>query len=180
MEQLNKTHRRTMIQEVVLVNEQDEAIGQMEKMAAHLQPHLFNSKGEMLLQQRAAHKYHSGYLWTNACCGHPSPSDKDIKLAAKKRLNEEMGMTARLWFGFSFLYQASVGNGLTEHEFDHVFFAISNVEPKLNPSEVADVRYVSFEKLRAEIAQNPSHFTEWFKLIAERAYLFFQENRKTF
>ena len=101
-----------MIQEVILVNEQDEAIGTMEKLEVHIQPQLhrafsvfiFNKQGEMLLQQRALHKYHSGGLWTNACCGHPSPDAQNTAAAALKRLGEEMGMQCALSYGFHFIY----------------------------------------------------------------------------
>src|SRR4249919_2599143 len=114
-------------QEVILVNEQNEAIGTMEKMEAHRKALLhrafsvfiFNSKGEMLLQQRALNKYHSGGLWTNACCSHPRPGEL-IEDAATRRLKEELGFETPLKKIFQFTYQASFDNGLTEHEFDHV------------------------------------------------------------
>src|SRR6516164_10337979 len=117
-----------MDQEVILVNEQDEPIGTMGKMEAHKKALLhrafsvfiFNSKGEMLLQQRARDKYHSGGLWTNACCSHPKPGE-EVQLAASRRLNEELGFNTPLTKIFDFIYQSSFENGLTEFEFDHVF-----------------------------------------------------------
>src|SRR5882724_7307700 len=84
---------------------------------------IFNSKGEMLLQQRAMNKYHSGGLWTNACCSHPY-FEEDTLAAAEKRLQEEMGFTAPLAKAFEFIYKAPFENGLTEHEYDHVFTGI--------------------------------------------------------
>ena len=86
------------MEEVILVNDSDEMIGTAEKLKAHQQALLhralsifiLNDKGEMLLQQRAFNKYHSGGLWTNACCTHPKPNE-DILFAAHRRLKEEMG-----------------------------------------------------------------------------------------
>src|SRR5688572_9486804 len=116
------------MQEVILVNEFDEAIGSMEKMEAHekallhraFSVFLFNKKGEMLLQKRAASKYHSPSLWTNACCSHPMPGE-ETKQAALRRLDEELGFTTSINKAFHFTYKAVFDNGLTEHEFDHVF-----------------------------------------------------------
>src|SRR5438128_2142558 len=98
----------------------------MEKMAAHRDAFLhrafsvfiFNGRGDMLLQQRALNKYHSGGLWTNACCSHPFPGE-DILDAANRRLKEEMGFTTTLKKAFDFTYKSEFDNGLTEFEFDH-------------------------------------------------------------
>src|ERR1700754_1322335 len=116
-------------EEVILVNENDIPVGTMEKMEAHRKALLhrafsvfiFNSKGEMLLQQRADKKYHSGGLWTNACCSHPKPGE-EIETAASRRLREELGFGTGLRKVFDFIYQSPFDNGLTEFEFDHVFF----------------------------------------------------------
>jgi isopentenyl-diphosphate delta-isomerase len=116
------------LQQVILVNDRDEPIGLMEKLEAHQKGLLhrafsifiFNSSGELLLQRRSLHKYHSGGLWTNTCCSHPSPAE-DILAAAQRRLNEEMGFTAPLEKIFDFIYKAEFDNGLVEYEFDHVF-----------------------------------------------------------
>src|ERR1700712_4649445 len=115
-------------QDVILVNELDEPTGKMEKMEAHRKALLhrafsvfiFNAKGEMLLQRRSSHKYHSAGLWTNACCSHPFPGE-DVKDAALRRLQEELGFTTPLEKAFDFIYKAAFDNGLTEYEFDHVF-----------------------------------------------------------
>src|SRR5262245_255370 len=111
-----------MMQTVILVNEKDEATGIAEKMEAHQKGLLhrafsifvFNSKGEMLLQQRAAGKYHSGGLWTNACCSHPRPGEKTEE-AAERRLKEELGFQTPLTEIFDFIYQAEFVNGLAEY-----------------------------------------------------------------
>ena len=124
-------------EEVILVNEADEQIGVMEKMEAHekgllhraFSVFIFNDKGEMLLQQRALNKYHSGGLWTNACCSHPRPGEDTLQ-AAKRRLMEEMGIETSLTLKNSFTYKTAFENGLTEHEFDHIFIGTFNQEPK--------------------------------------------------
>lgn len=160
---------------VVLVNEQDEAIGKMEKQLAHVKGVLhrafsifiFNSEKQLLLQKRASSKYHCGGLWTNTCCSHPRENESPLE-AANRRLFEEMGMTCNLEHIFSFVYKASFDNGLTEHEFDHVFFGESNQEPSLNTDEAEDFRYISFENLQKEIAENPAQFTPWFLIALDR------------
>lgn len=176
-----------MIQEVILVNEQDEAIGKMEKLAVHQQPQLhrafsifiFNTKGEMLLQQRAFHKYHSGGLWTNACCGHPAPDSASTQSAALKRLGEEMGMGCNLKYGFQFIYKAAVGHGLMEHELDHVFFAITDQVPLPNEEEVAAYQYLPIDKLLIDVIENNDQYTAWFKIILEEVVAFFKQHKTT-
>ncbi|TSJ37243.1 isopentenyl-diphosphate Delta-isomerase [Mucilaginibacter corticis] len=157
--------------EVILVDELDNEIGVMEKQEAHLSPNLhrafsifiFNSKGEMLLQQRADEKYHSSGLWTNTCCSHPAPGE-DIVESAKKRLNEEMGFTTNISEVFSFIYQAGLDNGLTEYEYDHVF--IGEYDSVVNPdaAEVKAYSYKSLDEIEQEITQKPDLYTEWFKI----------------
>jgi isopentenyl-diphosphate delta-isomerase len=144
----------------------------MEKMEAHhkallhraISVFVFNSKGELLLQQRATNKYHSGALWTNTCCTHPRPGEPIIE-AAKRRLIEEMGLSATLDHQFGFIYKAVLGNKMTEYEFDHIFFGTSDDQPQINADEVADWRYLSLQDIAKWIEQTPEQFTEWFKLI---------------
>jgi len=159
------------LQRVILVNQMDEAIGTMDKMEAHRQGVLhrafsifiFNSKGEMLLQQRATNKYHSGGLWTNACCSHPLPGEEESK-AASRRLSEELGFTTNLKKAFSFTYRAEVENGLTEHEFDHVFTGTfeGNIFPDKN--EVMNFCYRDMSFIQNELETNPANYTVWFKI----------------
>lgn len=159
---------------VVLVNPQDEVLGLMEKQQAHINGllhrafsvFLFNQNGEMLLQKRAAEKYHSPHQWTNAVCSHPRIEETYLE-AAKRRLNEELGIEAELSEKFNFIYKADVGGGLWEHELDHVFTGIYHSEFNLNKDEVAEVRYISLENLDKEISEHPEQFTEWFKIILE-------------
>jgi isopentenyl-diphosphate delta-isomerase len=161
----------TSQEEVILVDEQDRPVGRMEKMEAHRKALLhrafsvfiFNSKKEMLLQRRAEGKYHSGGLWTNACCSHPRPGE-DTRDAAIRRLREELGFAVPLEKEFEFVYRSEFGNGLTEHEFDHVFTGIYDgpVQPDLE--EVNGYRFVSLGQIETELAEIPERFTAWFHL----------------
>lgn len=160
-----------MIEEVVLVNEEDEALGTMEKLAAHQQAVLhrafsvfvFNLNGDLLMQQRAFSKYHSGGLWANTCCSHPRPGEH-VADAAHRRLQEEMGFTTSLSKAFDFTYKATFDNGLTEHEFDHVFIGIYEGPVHFNPIEVAAYAFMSESELRAQIQETPNRFTAWFHI----------------
>ena len=160
---------------VVLVDEQDQEIGQLEKIEAHrlgllhraFSVLIFNSKGELLLQQRAAHKYHSPLLWTNSCCSHPRP-EETIAAAAKRRLQEEMGLNANLKPAFSFLYEAQLDQGLTEHEIDHVVFGYTNDKPNINPDEVAAYKWITIDQLTQELEKNRASFTVWFQILLDQ------------
>ena len=163
---------------VVLVDENDKEVGTMEKMEAHLNGVLhrafsviiFNDKGEMLLQQRALDKYHSGGLWTNACCSHPYPGE-DIKTAGERRLNEEMGIKTKLDSVGSFTYHCKFSNGLTEHEFDHVLKGIYNDDPIINPEEVETFKWMSIDLLKSNIILNPEQYTFWFLELVKQDFL---------
>src|SRR3989337_2762633 len=143
----------------------------MEKMEAHREPILhrafsvfiFNTKGEMLLQKRARHKYHSAGLWTNACCSHPRPGE-DIETAASRRLAEEMGFSTRLEKIFEFIYKASFGNGLHEYEFDHVFMGEYNDNIHPDPNEVSDFRFMTMEAIQTSLQTDPGQYTAWFTI----------------
>jgi len=158
-----------MEQQVILVNEKDEMTGTAGKMEAHQRGLLhrafsvfvFNSKGEMLLQQRAVNKYHSGGLWTNACCSHPHPGE-EIQEAAKRRLKEEMGFEIPVTKTFDFVYNASFENGLTEYEFDHVFAGEYEGPVSFNKEEVMDVCYKTMEDIRDDLKTNSKKYTAWF------------------
>ncbi len=160
-----------MVEEVILVDELDNSIGTMEKMEAHEKAILhrafsvfvFNNNGEMLLQQRALSKYHSGGLWTNSCCSHPKPNEKTSE-AATRRLIEEMGFTTDLVKVFDFIYKAPFSNGLTEHEFDHVYIGLYNGTIIPNKEEVATFEYISLENIEQQLMHEPNKFTEWFKI----------------
>lgn len=161
---------------VVLVDEEDNAIGNANKTEAHAKGWLhrafsvllFNDKKELLLQQRAFTKYHCGGLWTNTCCSHPLPNEDNI-VAAQRRLKEELGIKCNLYKSFFFIYKANVDNGLIEYEYDHVFFGNYNdPPPAINHQEIADWRYSSLPELHKDITSQPEKYTPWFKLILQK------------
>lgn len=162
-------------EQVVLVNQQDEVLGTMEKMEAHEKALLhrafsvfvFNADKELMLQQRALHKYHSGGLWTNTCCSHPRLGEAYLE-AAHRRLQEEMGFDCDLAYVYSFVYKAELDSGLTEHELDHVFIGHSTQVPVLNAEEVHSYKYISMPDLKVDLAAHPEKYTEWFKIIFAR------------
>lgn len=169
-----------MIEEkVILVDENDVAVGVAEKIEAHRKNLLhrafsifvFNSQGLFLLQKRAANKYHSGELWSNTCCGHPRPGETTLA-AAHRRLQEEMGFDCPLEERFAFIYQAQLVNGLFEHELDHVFVGLFNGDPLPDPAEVAGWRWVALGDLEGDMAANPENYTLWLRLcLKERKRL---------
>ncbi|MBK7882951.1 MAG: isopentenyl-diphosphate Delta-isomerase [Chitinophagaceae bacterium] len=168
------------MKEVILVNDNDEPIGTIEKLAAHQQALLhraisvfiFNKKNEMLLQQRNKKKYHSGGLWANACCSHPIPGE-DTATAASRRLREELGFSTPLKKAFHFTYKADFENGLTENEFDHVFIGTYDGNIEINKEEVMDYCFMSMEDIKNTIASHPEKYAAWFKIAFPKieAYL---------
>lgn len=169
-------------EKVILVDENDRQIGLMEKIEAHEKALLhrafsvfvFNDKGETLLQQRAAHKYHSPGLWTNTCCSHQREGETNIE-AGKRRLQEEMGFSTELEEVLSFIYHAPFDNGLTEHEYDHIMVGKFNEQPKVNPDEVACWKWMSLKDIKVDIVENPGHYTAWFKIIFEKFYVHIEQ-----
>ena len=167
-----------MIEEkVILVNEQDQPIGLMNKLEAHEKAILhrafsvfvLNDNNEIMLQQRAHQKYHSPLLWTNTCCSHQRQGETTIE-AAKRRLNEEMGMQCKMKVMFNFIYHAHLDLGLIEHEFDHVLFGTTDILPLLNEKEVQKWKYVSMEWLASDIRTNPELYTVWLKDCFNKVY----------
>jgi isopentenyl-diphosphate Delta-isomerase len=158
--------------EVILVDELDAPIGVMEKMKAHRKGVLhrafsvliFNDEGEMLIHRRALTKYHSGGLWTNACCSHPREGETTEE-SGHRRLMEEMGFDCSIEEQFSFIYRAALDNDLIEHELDHVFFGRFNGNPAPHPDEVCEWKYVTMQALGRDVNVRPEAYTEWFKII---------------
>ena len=157
---------------VILVDENDNPLGVMEKMEAHRKARLhraisvfiINSSGEWILQKRALDKYHSKGLWTNTCCTHPAPDESDIE-SASRRLIEEMGINCKLRKLFSFIYKENLDNELTEYEYDHVFIGLYDGDPVINTTEVDDWKKLPYDKLHKDIIENPDNYTYWFKQI---------------
>lgn len=169
--------------DIILVNSHDEETGTAEKMDAHYKALLhrafsvfiFNNVGEMLLQQRALGKYHSGGLWTNACCSHPKPGEKTIA-GAERRLKEELGFTTNLHKAFDFIYTAAFDNGLTENEFDHVYTGTYNGLIKPNVEEVMDYCYKPMELIRQELTDKPAMYTAWFIIAFPKLEAYLKKN----
>jgi isopentenyl-diphosphate delta-isomerase len=158
--------------EVILVDQNDNAIGTMAKMEAHekgilhraFSVLLFNDQGELLLQQRARSKYHSAGLWTNTCCSHPRPGE-DTDEAVRRRLLQEMGIDILPSFSYKFIYKMDVGDHLIEHEYDHVYIGTFNGKPNINTAEVEDWKFVGLSWLSSDMKKNPDNYTVWFRLI---------------
>ncbi|CDF80192.1 isopentenyl-diphosphate delta-isomerase [Formosa agariphila KMM 3901] len=169
-----------MIEEnVILVDENDEPIGLMPKLEAHekgvlhraFSVFVFNDKNELMLQQRALDKYHTPGLWTNTCCSHQREGESNVE-AGRRRLEEEMGFVTALEERTSFVYKSPFENGLTEHEYDHVLVGYYNGEPKINPEEVADWKWMTLDAVKNDIKLNPDNYTSWFKIIFDKFYEF--------
>jgi len=172
MQQNKQADQHNML---VLVDENDEPTGIIEKMEAHekgllhraFSVFLFDDKGRMLLQQRSMSKYHSAGLWTNACCSHPYPGEA-VKDAGVRRLQEELNISADIHKAFDFIYHAPFDNGLTEYEFDHVFIGQYAGDINFNRDEVMAVQYMDLDVLQKAIAADPSAYTAWFKIALPR------------
>ena len=157
--------------EVILVDENDNPIGISEKIEAHQAGKLhrafsifiFNASGQMLLQKRASGKYHSGGLWSNACCSHPNPGES-TEAAAHRRLKEELGFDCPLAEVHQFVYRADLDSGLCEHEYDHVLIGSSDAEPVVNPAEVDDWKWIDLAALREDLQRNPADYTYWLRV----------------
>ncbi|PKG43932.1 isopentenyl-diphosphate Delta-isomerase [Psychroflexus sp. MES1-P1E] len=160
---------------VILVDEKDNPLGTMEKIEAHEKAKLhrafsvfiYNSKNELMLQQRALTKYHTPGLWTNTCCSHQKLEESNIE-AGKRRLQEEMGFSTELKETISFIYKAPFENGLTEHEFDYILVGEYQNDPQPNSDEVHDWKWMSLDDIENDINKNPNLYTEWFKIIFEK------------
>ena len=162
-------------EQVILVDQNDAPLGTMEKMEAHekgvlhraFSVFVFNEKNELMLQQRAWHKYHSPGLWTNTCCSHQRMGEDSVS-AGRRRLREEMGFEVPLEFKVSFIYKAPFDNGLTEHELDHVLVGHFEGEPKINSEEVASWKWMPMDELIQDMAEHPDRYTVWFKIIFDK------------
>lgn len=170
---------------VILVNENDEKIGLMPKLEAHEKALLhrafsvfvLNDKNEIMLQQRAANKYHSPLLWTNTCCSHQRENETNLE-AGKRRLFEEMGFETPLTELFSFIYKAPFDNGLTEHEYDHVMIGNYKNEPIINKEEVESWKWMGIDAIKLEMIEKPEIYTEWFKIIFDKFYHHIEAQKK--
>ena len=159
-------------EKVILVDENDKETGAAGKLEAHRKAFLhrafslfvFNSRGDLLLQRRAQAKYHSAGLWANACCSHPRPG-KRLEDEAHRKLKQELGFDCALEERFSFVYKAELDNGLSEHEYDHVFAGTFDGRPKPNPEEVEEYAWVSLASIRKDVKMNPEKYASWFRIL---------------
>lgn len=166
------------MENIILVDEQDNEIGTMEKMEAHRRGVLhrafsillFNSNGEMLLQKRSKRKYHSGGLWTNTCCSHPLPNES-MSDATRRRLKHEMGIDAQPEFAFKFIYKTDLDQNLIEHELDHVFVGTFDGIPVINEDEVEAWKFMNLKNIRFDMTLYPDSYTTWFRLIVNHPEL---------
>lgn len=170
-------------EKVILVNEMDVKIGLMPKLEAHEKAVLhrafsvfvLNKNKEIMLQQRAASKYHSPLLWTNTCCSHQRDGETNL-VAGTRRLQEEMGFETDLKELFHFIYKAPFDNGLTEHELDHVMIGYYDNDPVINPEEVENWKWMSIESIKNDMLVNPNEYTIWFKIIFDKFYHFLEDH----
>jgi len=156
---------------VILVNEQNEWLGMMDKVAAHkegllhraISVFVVNANNELLIQQRADNKYHSGGLWSNTCCSHPMQAESSIT-AAHRRLNEELGFDCELKAAFILRYNAVMDNDLVENEYDHVYYGIYTGPVNINTDEVKAYRYIGIPELEQKIKEGPENYTTWLRI----------------
>jgi isopentenyl-diphosphate delta-isomerase len=185
--------------ECILVNENDEEIGHTSKKDCHIWNNitsgtslhrafsvfLFNDKGELLLQQRAAEKITFPLYWTNTCCSHPLHNEADerngeagVKIAARRKLEHELGIpqqqidVTRFNYMTRILYQSPFDQDWGEHEVDYcLMYKLNegeNITIAPNANEIGDYKFVSREKLEELMNDNKLLFTPWFKLIVDR------------
>jgi isopentenyl-diphosphate delta-isomerase len=166
-----------MREELILVNEQNRAIGRGEKTAVHaagllhraFSIFLVDAKGRLLLQRRSRRKYHSAGLWANSCCGHPRPGESTLS-AARRRLGEELGATAPLRYRFRARYCTGLPNGLTENELVYVFFGAAPNEFTLNPDEVSELGWLTLPELQQDVERHPRRYAYWLRYYLKNHY----------
>jgi len=171
---------KNLDQLILLVNEEDHKVGSCEKLYVHQKGYLhrafsvfiMNDEGKMLLQKRADHKYHSGGLWTNACCSHQL-GNVDLRLDIENRLDYELGIRVKnLRERFIYSYRADLDHGLIENEVDHIYTATYKGEVTFNKDEVSEIKWVDPTWLLNDIKGNPDRYTYWFKGTIERVLTF--------
>ena len=160
---------------IVMVDVHDNEVGVIDKLDAHKEPILhrafsvfiINNKGEMLIQQRAFDKYHSGGLWANACCSHPREGEEVIS-SAMERMKDEIGVSCPLEELFTFIYMHKFNDNLYEHELDHVLLGVCEGPFKMNKEEVNDLKWISYKELEKDLEKHPDKYASWFKIAAPK------------
>jgi len=165
-----------MEEKVVLVNENNEVLGTMPKMEAHekgllhraISILIYNSEGEMLIQQRAKTKYHWPMIWSNAVCSHPRKNES-FEEAAQRRLNEELGINCSLTEIYRFIYKATdEQTKLIEHEYDVVYRGEYEGKIPFNLDEINAVKWITLDELVLDIENQPDKYSFWFKEILKK------------
>ncbi len=143
--------------------------GEMEKLEAHKKGVLHEAysifiikNGKMLLQKRAKNKYHSGGLWSNACCSHPQLNENIFENIKRKTYEEIGAEIENLTYEFSFVYRCKFENNVIEYEYDNVFVATTNSEIKINVDEVEKVKWIDLNDLAKDLEANPQKYSYWF------------------
>lgn len=166
-----------MSETLIIVDEKDNIIGTEEKLKTHIDGLLhrafsvmiFNNKGQLLIQRRAANKYHSAGLWANSCCGHPRPGEGNME-AAKRRLQEELGFSCDLVKISELKYSLKLQNGLYEKEYTHIFAGTYGGILELNPNEVSEVKWENPAELQKKSTLMPERYASWFNLYLSKYY----------
>ena len=172
---------------LILVDSDDQVVGHLDKSACHdgdgvlhraFSLFIFNDRGELLLQQRAAGKRLWGGFWSNSCCSHPRQGES-MDLAIHRRLEQELGMSADLDFAYKFEYSAPFEDLGTEHELCWVYIGISNTQPVINTTEIDDWRWIQAAELTRALAEQPEKFTPWLAMEWARLNAEFPERLPT-
>ncbi|KAI0492739.1 hypothetical protein KFK09_027015 [Dendrobium nobile] len=198
---MDAIQRRLMFEdECILVDEHDNVVGHESKYNCHLMEKiekenllhrafsvfLFNSKYELLLQQRSATKVTFPLVWTNTCCSHPLYRESEliqenflgVRNASQRKLLDELGIPPEDLPVDEFipvgrmLYKAPSDGKWGEHELDYLLFIVRDVEVNPNPEEVADVMYVDKDKLKellrkADAGEDQIKLSPWFRLVVD-------------
>lgn len=163
-------------EKLILVDELDNITGYETKDICHngqgilhraFSIFIFNSKNELLLQQRDSSKRLWGNYWSNSCCSHPRKGES-YEVATVRRLQEELGLKADLKFLFKFQYQATFGKEGSENELCSVYIGRSDQAPLVNKTEISDWKYISIDELNKDLQTNPESYTPWFKMEWQR------------
>ena len=183
-----------MSESVILVDENDSAIGSASKVSAHYQAGLlhrafsvlmFDREGRLLLQKRADDKVTFPGVWANSCCSHPLSSDTEselidasgVKRAAIRKLHQELGISPDelslddFHFVTKMMYSARMNADWIEREIDHILVIQADVDIKINQNEVSEVKWVSKQELHQILAGDidiGGEIAPWFRCIAER------------